>query len=205
MGTRGTKKSGTVGRPRGFDAEQALEKAMLVFWEHGYEGASLSRLTGAMAISTTSMYAAFGSKEDLFRKALERYTEGPGGYVERALEEPTAREVAAALLAGSIRSATRPSCPRGCLGVQGALATSEPGREVRDLLAEWRNEGCRRVRDRFRRAVEEGDLPADADPDLLARYVTTMIFGIAVQAASGVAAPGLQAMADAALRDWPSA
>ncbi|MFG3253814.1 TetR/AcrR family transcriptional regulator [Streptomyces sp. NPDC048172] len=198
-----TKKSGSLGRPRGFDAEQALEKAMLVFWEHGYEGASLSLLTGAMGISTTSMYAAFGSKEELFRKALERYTEGPGGYVERALEEPTAREVAAALLTGSIRSSTRPSCPRGCLGVQGALATSDPGRGVRDLLADWRNDGCSRVRDRFRRAVEEGDLPEEADPDLLARYVTTMIFGIAVQAASGVPRDALQEMADAALRDWP--
>ncbi|MFE4086095.1 TetR/AcrR family transcriptional regulator [Streptomyces sp. YIM B13502] len=192
-----------TGRPRGFDAEEALEKAMLVFWEHGYEGASLATLTRAMGISTTSMYAAFGNKEELFRKALERYTEGPGGYLARALQEPTAREVATAILAGTVRTTTRPSPPRGCLGVQGALSTSDAGQGVRDLLAAWRNDGCGSVRERFERAVADGDLPPGADPALLARYVTTLAFGIAVQAASGIGRDELQAMADAALRTWP--
>ncbi|WP_437109736.1 TetR/AcrR family transcriptional regulator [Streptomyces sp. enrichment culture] len=201
----GTKQSGPVGRPRGFDADEALERAMLVFWEHGYEGASLAGLTEAMGISTTSMYAAFGNKEELFRKALERYTEGPGGYLTRALEEPTALGVATAILAGTIRTTTRPARPHGCLGVQGALATSDPGRGVRDLLAAWRNNGCSCVRERFQRAVDEGELPPGTDPGLLARYVTTLAFGIAVQAASGVARDELQEMADAALRNWPLA
>ncbi|GAA3657191.1 TetR/AcrR family transcriptional regulator [Streptomyces fenghuangensis] len=199
----GTRQSGPIGRPRGFDADEALERAMLVFWEHGYEGASLARLTGAMGISTTSMYAAFGNKEELFRKALERYTEGPGGYLSRALEEPTALGVATAILAGTVRTTTRPTRPHGCLGVQGALATSDPGRGVRDLLADWRNNGCSRLRERFQRAVDEGELPPGADPGLLARYVTTLAFGIAVQAASGVAREELQETADAALRNWP--
>ncbi|MFD5874876.1 TetR/AcrR family transcriptional regulator [Streptomyces sp. NPDC060322] len=199
----GTEHSSSVGRPRGFDADEALERAMLVFWEHGYEGASLAGLTGAMGISTTSMYAAFGNKEELFRKALERYTEGPGAYLARALEEPTAHGVATAILAGTIRTTTRPTRPRGCLGVQGALVTSDPGRGVRDLLAAWRNNGCSCARERFQRAVDEGELPPEADPGLLARYVTTLAFGIAVQAASGVARDELQEMADAALRNWP--
>ncbi|AXK36861.1 TetR/AcrR family transcriptional regulator [Streptomyces armeniacus] len=199
----GTKQSGPVGRPRGFDADEALERAMLVFWEHGYEGASLARLTEAMGISTTSMYAAFGSKEELFRKALERYTEGPGGYLARALDEPTALGVATAILAGAIRTTTRPARPHGCLGVQGALATGDPGHGVRDLLAAWRNDGCCRVRDRFQRAVDEGELPAGTDPGVLARYVTSLAFGIAVQAASGVPQDELRKMADAALRNWP--
>ncbi|MGA5161766.1 TetR/AcrR family transcriptional regulator [Streptomyces pseudogriseolus] len=174
--------------PRGFDAEEALETAMLVFWEHGYEGASLATLTQAMGISTTSMYAAFGNKEELFRKALERYTEGPGGYLIRALKEPTAHEVATAILTGTVRTTTRPTPPRGCLGVQAALSTSDGGQAVRE---------------RFERAVAEGDLPPGADPALLARYVTTLAFGIAVQAASGIGREELQAMADAALRTWP--
>ncbi|WP_329384354.1 TetR/AcrR family transcriptional regulator [Streptomyces sp. NBC_01716] len=198
-----TKKSGPIGRPRGFDADEALERAMLVFWEHGYEGASLAGLTDAMGISTTSMYAAFGNKEELFRKALERYTEGPSAYLARALEEPTALGVATAILAGTIRTTTRAARPQGCMGVQGALAAGDAGRDVRDLLVDWRNNSHSTVRERFQRAVDEGDLPPETDPGLLARYVTTLAFGIAVQAASGVCRDELQAMTDAALRNWP--
>ncbi|MEU5843231.1 TetR/AcrR family transcriptional regulator [Rhodococcus sp. NPDC047139] len=198
-----TKQSGKVGRPRGFDADEALDRAMRVFWEHGYEGASLSCLTEAMGISTTSMYSAFGNKEELFRKVLERYTAGPGAYLNRALDEPTAREVAAAILDGAIRATTCPTNPAGCLGVQSALSVGDSGREVRDLLADWRNNGCSRVHERFRQAVDTGDLPAGTDPGLLARYVTTLVFGISVQAASGATRDELQEMADAAMRSWP--
>jgi AcrR family transcriptional regulator len=192
-----------IGRPRGFDADEALERAVLVFWEQGYEGASLTDLTSAMGITRTSMYAAFGNKEELFRKALERYTEGPAAYAARALEEPTARGVATAFLTGSVRASTRPGCPAGCLGVQGSLAAGEPGRVARDTLVAWRDEGRSRLRDRFQQAVDEGDLPPDADPGLLARYVMTVANGIAVQAAGGTGRDELQQVADAALRNWP--
>jgi AcrR family transcriptional regulator len=204
-----TKQRRPTGRPRGFDADEALERALLVFWEQGYEGASLANLTDAMGISTTSMYATssmyatFGNKEELFRKALERYTEGPSAYLARALEEPTALGVATAILAGAVRTTTRPTHPHGCLGVQGALATGDSGRGVRDLLAAWRNNGCSRVRERFQQAVDDGELPPETNPGLLARYVTTLAFGIAVQAASGIGRDELQGMADAALRNWP--
>ncbi|MFG6200012.1 TetR/AcrR family transcriptional regulator [Nonomuraea sp. JJY05] len=198
-----TDQSGPMGRPRGFDADEALERAMLVFWEHGYEGVSLARLTEAMGISTTSMDAAFGNKEELFRKALERYTEGPSAYLARALEEPTALGVASAILTGTVQTTTRPAHPHGCLGVQSALAAGDSGLGVRDLLIAWRNNGCSCVRERFQRAVDDGDLPPESDPALLARYVTTLAFGIAVQAASGVGRDELQEMADAALRNWP--
>ena len=198
-----TRKRRPTGRPRGFDVDEALERAMLAFWEHGYEGASLATLTEAMGISTTSMYATFGNKEELFRKALERYTEGPSAYLARALEEPTAHGVATAILAGTVRTTTRPAHPNGCLGVQSALATSDSGREVREVLIAWRNNGYTSIRERFQRAVDDGDLPPEADPALLGRYVTTLSFGIAVQAASGVGRDELQEMADAALRNWP--
>ncbi|MFB9686042.1 TetR/AcrR family transcriptional regulator [Amycolatopsis plumensis] len=191
------------GRPRGFDPDEALERALLVFWERGYEGASLAELTEAMGISTTSMYATFGNKEELFGKALQRYTEGASAYVARALEEPTALEVATAILAGTIRTTTRPVGPRGCLGVQGALATGDSARGARDLLIGWRDDGYTALRERFERAVDDGDLPSEADPALLARYVTALGYGIAVQAASGVPCDELQEMADAALRGWP--
>lgn len=194
-----------VGRPRAFDADAALEKAMLVFWEHGYEGASLTDLTEAMGISRKSMYAAYGNKEDLFRKVLERYTEGPSAYVVEALQAPTAHAVAKAFLAGSVRANTRPGCPAGCLGVQGALAVGDAGQVARDILAEWRALGQAYLRERFRQAVEAGDLPAGADPDLIARYVMTLANGLAVQASGGAAREDLQRVADAALRNWPPA
>jgi len=194
-----------IGRPRGFDADAALERAMVVFWEQGYEGASLTELTAAMGITKTSMYAAFGNKEDLFRKALERYEEGPAAYVARALRQPTAREVATAFLAGSVGATTRPGCPSGCLGVQGSLAAGEAGRTARDTLADWRDKGRMHLKDRFRRAVDEGDLPAGADPGLLARYLMTVANGIAVQAAGGAGRDELLQVADVALRNWPPA
>ncbi|MDT0321601.1 TetR/AcrR family transcriptional regulator [Streptomyces millisiae] len=198
-----TRQKAPIGRPRGFDAEEALERAMRVFWEQGYEGASLTDLTRAMGITRTSMYAAFGNKEELFRKALERYTEGPASYGARALREPTARQVATAFLNGSVRASTRPGCPSGCLGVQGSLAAGDPGRAARDELAAWRNAHTAHLRDRFRRAADEGDLPPGSDPDLLARYLMTVANGIAVQAASGASRDDLQRVADMALRSWP--
>ncbi|MFJ4832848.1 TetR/AcrR family transcriptional regulator [Streptomyces sp. NPDC088747] len=200
-----TSRRAPIGRPRGFDAEEALEQAMRVFWEQGYEGASLADLTSAMGITRTSMYAAFGNKEELFRKALERYTRVPASYGARALREPTAREVATAFLDGSVRATTRPGCPSGCLGVQGALAAGEPGRNARETLVAWREDAVIDLRDRFRRAVDEGDLPPGTDAALLARYLMTVANGIAVQAAGGAGRDDLQLVADMALRSWPSA
>lgn len=192
-----------MGRPRAFDADVALEKAMVVFWERGYEGASLTDLTEAMGISRKSMYAAFGNKEELFRQAVERYAEGPGAYAAQALLAPGAYEVAADYLAGAARASTQPEWPDGCMTIRAALAVGETGRAARDALAEWRAEGLDCLRQRFRDAVESGDLPADADPDLIARYVLTIANGMTVQAMGGATREDLLRVAHAALRDWP--
>jgi len=111
-----------MGRPRGFAEDAALEAAMRVFWEKGYEGATLADLTEAMGINRSSLYAGFGDKEALFRMAMARYAEGPAAYMKKALQEPTGRSVVEALLRGALELLTDPSNPRGCLSVQGALA-----------------------------------------------------------------------------------
>ncbi|MFX0593868.1 TetR/AcrR family transcriptional regulator [Melissospora conviva] len=198
-----TSQKAPIGRPRGFDADEALERAVRVFWEKGYEGASLADLTSAMGINRPSMYAAFGNKDELFRKALERYTEGPAAYVNRALAEPTAREVVTAFLHGAVRTATRPGDPHGCLGIQGGIATGDQGRRARDLLAAWRESGCSMLRERFQRAVDEGDLPEGTDAGLLARYVMTVTNGLAVQAAGGTSREELEQVVEAILHTWP--
>ncbi|MFI5931746.1 TetR/AcrR family transcriptional regulator [Actinoplanes sp. NPDC051494] len=199
----GTSQSAPIGRPRGFDADAALERAMLVFWERGYDGVSLSDLARSMGITKTSLYAAFGNKDDLFRKALERYAEGPAGYGAQALEQPTAREVAAAYLAGSLAATTYPGKPAGCLAVQGFVAAAHLDQTLRDALAHYRAEDRARLRDRFQRAIDEGDLPAGADPDVLARHLMTTADGIAVQASGGATRDEIQLVTDAILRSWP--
>lgn len=192
------------GRPRSFDADQALEKALDVFWRQGYEGAALSDLTEAMGITKTSMYAAYGNKEELFRKVLDRYGTGPAGYLREAVRQPTARGVAEHVLNGAVLATTLPDRPAGCLGVQGALAPGEPGQAAHTLLAEWRRQGERQVRERFEAARAEGDLPPDADSAALARYVFTVAYGVAVQAAGGVPREQLKETVATALRAWPS-
>lgn len=193
-----------MGRPRGFDADQALERALEVFWRQGYEGASLTDLTEAMGITRTSIYAAFGNKEELFRRVLERYALGPAGYVLRALQEPTARAVAEQVLHGAVQCTTRPDGPNGCLTVQGALATGEGGKAVHDALVAWRQDGQEALRARFARARDDGDLPADSDPSLLAVYLSTVVYGIAVQAATGVPREDLRRIIEVALQSWPT-
>lgn len=192
-----------MGRPREFDTDQALERALLVFWEHGYEGATLTDLTTAMGITRPSMYAAFGNKEDLFGAVLKRYSDGPASYGTRALGERTARAVAAAFLHGSVDATTGRGRPHGCLGIQGALATSPADRRIRDILSEWRDDAQSRLAERFQRARDEGDLPSTSDPELLAQFLMTVSNGIAVQASSGTDPERLRKVADAALVNWP--
>ena len=191
------------GRPREFDADQALDRALKVFWRKGYEGASLPDLTRAMRINRPSLYAAFGNKESLFRKVIERYVEGPAGYVRAALDEPTARAVAERLLGGSVDLLTDPRNPRGCLMVQGALACGEAAESIRRELSAHRAAAEVAVRQRFQRTLAEGDLPADADPGDLARYVVTLLRGMAVEAAGGASRDELRRVVEMALRAWP--
>jgi len=176
---------------------------MAVFWLKGYEGATLPDLTVAMGINRPSLYAAFENKQELFRRALDRYAAGPAAYVREAVVAPTARAVAERLLRWTIDSATDPRHPRVCLFVRGALTCGEESVAIRRKLTAHRAAGERAIRKRFQRARAEGDLAEDADPGDLARYLTTVIQGIAVQAAAGANRSELGRVAQMALRAWP--
>lgn len=191
-----------LGRPREFDTDTALDLALHVFWRKGYEGASMADLTEAMGITKPSLYAAFGNKEDLFRKALDRYVDGPGGYFRTGLEKPTAREAVEHILYESIEAVTDPRNP-GCLAVQGALCCGDAAETIKQELTARRSKSEGDLRLRFTRAIAEGDLPADADAGDLARYVSAILQGMAVQAAGGAPREQLRKLADMAMRSWP--
>lgn len=193
-----------VGRPRSFDKDAALDAAMKVFWREGYEGASLSDLTEAMGINRPSLYATYGDKEALFRKAVDRYIDGPASYAHSALKEPAARAAVTKLMQGAADLTTDARNPHGCLLVQGALACGTEAEAVRQELNGRRNAGEKLVRLRLKRARKEGDLPHDANPADLARYVVTVIRGLAVQAASGASREELRRVIDTAMRAWPN-
>src|SRR6476620_11268123 len=169
-----------TGRPRAFDPDAALERAMHVFWAKGYEGASLSNLTRAMRINRPSLYAAFGNKEQLFGKVLDRYMDGPVAYFGKALAAPKARAVVEEIFLGTTRMAD-PRIPAGCLMVQGALACGDAS--VRNEVAARRAAVEGALRRRLQRAKREGDLPKDSDPGDLAGYVMSVVRGMAVQSA----------------------
>jgi len=189
------------GRPRAFDPDAALDRAMHVFWAKGYEGASLSNLTRAMRINRPSLYAAFGNKEQLFRKVLDRYMDGPVAYFGKALAAPKARDVVEEIFLGTARMGDDPRIPAGCLMVQGALACGDAS--VRQEVAGRRAAAEAALRRRLQRAKREGELPKNADPAELASYVMTVVRGMAVQSASGASRDQLGRVAKMALRAWP--
>ncbi|MGY8662365.1 TetR/AcrR family transcriptional regulator [Bradyrhizobium sp. UFLA05-109] len=193
-----------LGRPRTFDVKAALDAAVEVFWRHGYEGSSIGMLIEAMGIGVPSLYAAFGNKDELFRKAVERYDEKYGELFRAALEEPTARRVFASLIRAAIIQATRPRRPDGCLLVQGALASGPDADSARTVLMQYRHGAETAIRERFERAAREGDLPPAFDPTQLARFVWTVNQGVAVQAAGGATRPELESVWEMATRCWPS-
>jgi AcrR family transcriptional regulator len=194
-----------TGRPRTFDADIALDQALKVFWEKGYEGSSLPELTEAMGMNRPSLYAVFGNKENLFRLALARYGAMHDPILDAALAAPTARDVAAHFLRGNVNAITAEETPHGCLVINGAVACSDDALPIRSVLIERLAASEARLCSRFERAQADGDLPPDVSAIQMARYVTTASNGLAVQAAAGATRAQLQEVVDVVLRGWPGA
>lgn len=192
------------GRPRSFDIQKALDAALLLFWRNGYEGTSLAALTEAMGINVPSLYAAFGNKEMLFKKVLERYLQNPASYLPEALKQPTARRAIEKLFRGAINMVMNPRHPDGCLLVQGALASGPAAASIRKELSVRRAAAEAAVRRRLERAVAEGELPANLNAAQLACYILTVLWGLSVQAAGGATRTQLQEVVKLALQCWPN-
>jgi len=194
-----------TGRPRSFCTDTVLDRALTVFWRHGYEGASIAELTAAMGINTPSLYAAFGSKEGLFRAVLERYDAKRKSFMDRVLAGTSAKSVARLFLEGVAEFAcdTKGRDPPGCFSVQSGLSCTD--QDIPNALAKYRAHKERLLRERFERARKEGDLPRSAEPLALARYLMAVANGMCVQASAGSSTKELLATAKLALAAWPDA
>lgn len=191
------------GRPREFDRAQALRQAMEVFWQRGYEGASLGDLTAAMGINRPSLYAAFGCKEALFREAVALYDAVEGASSERALnQQPTSRAAVEAMLRDNADAYVASGNPPGCMIVLSALLGTQENQAVRDFLAQSRRRGQDALRRRLKRSVAEGELPAGTDVGAVAAFYTTVLQGLSIQARDGASRAALRAIADSALAAW---
>jgi AcrR family transcriptional regulator len=192
------------GRPRSFDREKALRRAMEIFWALGYEGTTLTDLQDAMGgITAPSFYAAFGSKESLFREAVELYKNTYGAPMLRALTEgPTARESVKLMLYAAVESFSYPNTPHGCMLMTGAINCTRANRDVEEHLRDMRSRRQRIIRQRLRRGVQEGDLPPGLDLIALASFYTTVLDGLSTQARDGASRKALKAAVGCAMAAW---
>ncbi|WP_030385971.1 TetR/AcrR family transcriptional regulator [Streptomyces sp. NRRL S-241] len=196
--------TGQRGRPRSFDRDAALDKAMLAFWEHGYEATSIADLTASLGISAPSLYAAFGDKRTLFDEVVGVYGGRYADFAGVALaEEPTAGAAVARILREAAEIYTDPAHPRGCMVI--SAATNTTSREVAQALRERRNAGLEMFESRIRADMATGELPADTDARALARYAGAVLQGMSQQSRDGATREELEAVAERALLAWPEA
>ena len=190
------------GRPRSFDREAALDAAMGVFWEKGYEGTSISHLTEAMGINPPSLYAAFGDKESLFLAAAERYEATHWDSCPFS-EEPTARGSIAKLLTFLASELTGSGHPRGCLLMMAASTSGGASPSLQKAVAKKRTEARNELRARIRKGIADGDVPEGTDADGLADFYATILDGMAQQARDGTSRKSLLATVERAMQLFP--
>jgi len=173
---------------------------MLAFWRRGYEGTSMADLVQALGIASARIYAAFGSKQDLFREAVQRYEAGDGGFADRAMaQEPRVRDALARVLRDAVATYTDDAHPLGCMVVTAATNCAEENEAVAAWLAEHRRQRTQSLIDRLQRALDEGELRAGTDVQALGDFYATQLHGISVQARDGVPRQRLLAAMETAL------
>lgn len=194
----------TRGRPRTFDPDTALRQALDLFWERGYEGTSLNDLAEAMGIASASIYACFGSKEDLFRKVMMLYGTTSGEPPRRALrEQPTACAAIHEMLRATADEITRPDTPHYCMLILAAPTGAVENHAIREFLADLRRDMFTAIKDRLARGVTDGDLTASAAGlGAIARYYTTVVQGLSIQARDGADRGELEAVITCAMAAW---
>jgi AcrR family transcriptional regulator len=195
---------GKRGRPRSFDRDEALRQAQTLFWAHGYEGVTLSDLQTAMGgITAPSFYAAFGSKEDLFREVVELHRQCEGRAPVEALNgSATARQAIEDMLRAAAKGFTQPGKPSGCLLLVGAMNCAHANRGIAGYLQDVRLQRQKVIRQRLRRGLRDGDLPTGVDLGALAFFYLAVLDGLALQARDGASRKALMAAIDGAMAAW---
>ncbi len=192
------------GRPREFCVDQALAAALRIFWTKGYEGASMTDLTEAMGITKPSLYAAFGNKEELFRKALDLYESEKLAYMRDAIKAPSARAVAERLLRGALEMQTSDCEPRGCLRVISSVACGAEADSIRSEVIARRKSSSHALTRRFQEAQDAGELPQGLTPEGLASFLAALLQGMSIQAGAGASREELEKLVDTSLAVWPT-
>ncbi|KLU21706.1 TetR family transcriptional regulator [Caballeronia mineralivorans PML1(12)] len=192
------------GRPRAFDREAVLRRAMEVFWTKGFDGCSMNDLVDAMDINSPSIYAAFGSKENLFREAIDLYAISEGAITRQAIKEHgNAREAIAAVFKQNIDMLTQAAAPRGCMVILGTVNIGVEHEELRAFLQSRTRNVANLIRERLAQSLADGELAADADTEALATLCVTVLSGLSVQAHNGVARQTLLDATDAFVSTLP--
>ena len=192
-----------AGRPRQFDKEQALEKAMLLFWEHGYEGTSMSALVEALGIASARIYAAFGSKQQLFEEAVALYESGEGGFADRALVLVDINQAVGQMLRDAVDAYTSPDRPGGCLVVSAATGVAPENTLVLAWLSEHRRQRTNSIIARLEAAAHDGQLSDSVNVQGLGNFYATFLHGVSVQARDGVPKDALLEAVDCAMALLP--
>ncbi|MGA7187811.1 MAG: TetR/AcrR family transcriptional regulator [Candidatus Acidiferrales bacterium] len=192
--------NGKTGRPINFDKDAALDAAMLLFWERGFEGTSMADLTQAMGLNPSSIYAAFGDKRALFALVARRYVDDPAQYAARALAKPTLKGVLRALFDNTVEFLTTPGHPPSCMSLAGAIACSVNATPAKQLMTEIRKQNEADIKSRLVKARKSGELPKQINVDDFTRYLSTILAGLSIQAANGSTKAELKRTAEMALR-----
>lgn len=192
------------GRPRRLDRDAGLDIAATLFWQHGYEGTSIADLTAAMGVNPPSLYATYGSKEELYRQSLDHAIARQTVRRNAALEgDMPAYEALALYLEDVVEGISDPGKPKGCMVSTAVLQHAEESESVARDVAARREASMQMVRARFDRAVAEGELPDGTDTDSLARFYGAVVQGMSAQACDGACAERLKRLVAIALSAWP--